>query len=77
MIHPGAVRRKVAVGLVASYFKACGLLIAASPNRKTLDVMEKLHKCPVYFRYRQARDRVDGWPAPIGKRKTDVLVYRE
>ena len=51
-----AVRRKAApsaAGLVASYCKGCGLLIAASPRRKTLDVMETLHHCPVYFHYYQ------------------------
>jgi len=51
-----ASRRRVAqfaVGLVASYCKGCGLLIAASPRPKTLDVMETLHHCPVYFNYQQ------------------------
>ena len=33
--------------------KVGGLLIAASPKRKTLDVMEKVHTCPVYFHYEQ------------------------
>jgi len=37
--------------LVESYCEGCGLLIAASPSKKILAVMEKLHKCPVYFRY--------------------------
>ncbi len=56
MINSRASRRKAApfaVGLVASYCKGCGLLIAASPRRKTLDVMETLHHCPVYFHYHQ------------------------
>ena len=79
MIHV-SVRRKVAhaVGLVASYCKSCGLLIAASPWRKTLDLMEKVHKCPVYFRYPQIRDRVDAWPAPFNKLRVEtLLVYQE
>jgi hypothetical protein len=56
MINSRANRRKAdqfAVGLVASYCKGCGLLIAASPRRKTLDMMETLHHCPVYFHYHQ------------------------
>jgi len=36
---------------------ACGLLIAASPRRRILTVMEKLHECPVYFRYEQRLKR--------------------
>jgi len=36
------------------------LLIAASPKRKTLDVMEKVHACPVYFHYEQSAEPVDG-----------------
>ncbi|HKW75229.1 MAG TPA: hypothetical protein VJN64_06860 [Terriglobales bacterium] len=37
--------------LVESYCPACELLIAASPSRKVLEVMENLHECPVHFRY--------------------------
>ena len=37
--------------LIESYCAGCELLIAASPSRKVLEVMEKIHKCPVYFRY--------------------------
>ena len=77
----GAIRRKVnpfTVGLVASYCEACGLLIAASPRRKTLDVMEKVHKCPVYFHYPQtaeAADGIDAMPVPMAGRKLRFLVY--
>jgi len=39
--------------LIESYCSACGLLIAASPRRQVLAIMEKLHRCPVYFRYPQ------------------------
>lgn len=76
-----AVRRKVnpfAVGLVASYCKGCGLLIAASPRRKTLDVMEHAHLCPVYFHYEQGPEAVDAleaWPAPAAGRQLHYLVY--
>jgi hypothetical protein len=75
---PISVRRKVAhaVGLVASYCKSCGLLIAASPWRKTLDLMEKIHKCPVYFSYPQAKNVAAAWPAPTSNRKADLLVYQ-
>ena len=41
--------------LVESYCPGCGLLIAASPSRKILSIMERLHVCPVYFRYSPAR----------------------
>lgn len=41
--------------LIESYCPGCGLLIAASPSRKILGIMEKLHACPVYFRYPQQR----------------------
>jgi hypothetical protein len=41
--------------LVELYCKGCGLLIAASPSRKILAIMEKLHSCPVYFRYIQPK----------------------
>ena len=63
MINPRASRRNInrsADGLVASYCKGCGLLIAASPKRKTLDVMEKVHECPVYFHYDQTSEPTDG-----------------
>ena len=41
--------------LLESYCPGCGLLIAASPSRKILAIMERLHTCPVYFRYSQVR----------------------
>jgi hypothetical protein len=79
MINLKAVRRNVnrfADGLVASYCKGCGLLIAASPKRKTLDVMENLHECPVYFHYEHTPEPEIGvaWPVPIG-RAARLLVY--
>jgi hypothetical protein len=79
MINLQAVRRNVnrfADGLVASYCKGCGLLIAASPKRKTLDVMEKVHRCPVYFHYQQfpQAGSAEAWPPPIG-RSARFLVY--
>jgi len=37
--------------LVESYCPGCELLIAASPFSWVLTLMEKLHRCPVYFRY--------------------------
>jgi hypothetical protein len=76
-----AVRRKVnpfAVGLVASYCKNCGLLIAASIRRKTLDVMEHVHRCPVYFHYEQkpeAADALEVWPSPVAGRQLHYLIY--
>jgi hypothetical protein len=39
--------------LIESYCAGCGLLIAASPSRRVLSVMENLHQCPVYFQYPQ------------------------
>ena len=45
------------VKLIESYCVACGLLIAASPRRRILAVMEKLHECPVYFRYEHPHTR--------------------
>jgi hypothetical protein len=79
LINLETVRRNVnrfADGLVASYCKGCGLLIAASPKRKTLDVMEILHQCPVYFHYHQLpeADSAQAWPSPIG-RSARFLVY--
>jgi|GEM_PF-2551436 hypothetical protein len=79
MINIRAVRRNVnkfADGLVASYCKSCGLLIAASPTRRTLDVMENLHKCPVYFHYTQTPEPESGvaWPIPIAG-AARLLVY--
>jgi hypothetical protein len=65
MMNRRAVRRNVnrfADGLVASYCKGCGLLIAASPRRKTLDVMEDSHQCPVYFHYEQATEEKGAAP---------------
>jgi len=44
-----------AIRLLESYCPGCGLLIAASPSRKILVIMERLHVCPVYFRYPQER----------------------
>lgn len=45
------------VKLIESYCVSCGLLIAASPRRRILTVMEKLHQCPVYFHYPQPLKR--------------------
>jgi hypothetical protein len=75
MSNRTADRRKVnpfAVGLVASYCKSCGLLIAASTRRKTLDVMEHAHQCPVYFHYEQAAEAA---PALAAGRQLHYLVY--
>ncbi len=57
--HPTSVRKAspYCVKLIESYCLACGLLIAASPRRKILGVMEKLHQCPVYFHYEQPLKR--------------------
>jgi hypothetical protein len=79
MINLQAARRNVnrfADGLVASYCRGCGLLIAASPKRKTLDLMEKLHQCPVYFHYRRSAqaDSAQDWPPSI-VRSARFLVY--
>ncbi len=78
MMNNRASRRKAsqsAVGLVASYCKGCGLLIAASPRRKTLDVMETLHRCPVYFHYHQRPDPLNQVnPSALRAR---LLVYLE
>jgi hypothetical protein len=45
------------VKLMESYCVGCGLLIAASPLRRVLTIMERLHECPVYFRYEQPQTR--------------------
>ncbi|PYP91916.1 MAG: hypothetical protein DMG65_05600 [Candidatus Angelobacter sp. Gp1-AA117] len=37
-----------------SWCGGCGLLIAASPSTRVLAIMERLHECPVYFRYHEA-----------------------
>jgi hypothetical protein len=37
--------------LIESYCNSCGLLIAASPRRGVLDIVEKIHTCPVYCNY--------------------------
>jgi hypothetical protein len=82
-MSPVARRRKVnpfTVGLVASYCASCGLLIAASTRRKSLDLMEKVHQCPVYFHYPQTSDGADGvdaWPSPAAKPRSRFLVYLE
>ena len=77
-MHSVAVRKKAsesASGLVASYCKGCGLLIAASPRRKTLDVMETLHHCPVYFHYHQRPEPLHmANPSALRAR---LLVYLE
>jgi len=43
--------------LIESYCAVCGLLIAASPFREILTLMENLHHCPVYFRYPRRLNR--------------------
>jgi hypothetical protein len=43
--------------LIESYCAGCGLLIAASPLRNILSIMERLHECPVYFHYPQSEKR--------------------
>jgi hypothetical protein len=57
--HPSSTRKASphSVKLIESYCVACGLLIAASPRRRILAVMEKLHECPVYFHYEQRLKR--------------------
>jgi len=40
--------------LIESYCPACGLLIAASPRPEVLRILERIHACPVYFRYRNS-----------------------
>jgi len=76
-MSPGVTRRAspFAVGLVESYCEGCGLLIAASPRRKTLDVMEKVHKCPVYFHYPQTAKPLDGLDASPLRGRGRFLVY--
>ena len=50
---PSVIRKPNAfcARLIESYCFGCGLLIAASPRIGILSVMERLHTCPVYFRY--------------------------
>jgi len=57
--HPFSTRKinPFCITLIESYCNGCGLLIAASPRRRILAVMEKLHHCPVYFRYEQPLQR--------------------
>jgi hypothetical protein len=77
MMNTLANRRKAAqfaVGLVASYCKGCGLLIAASPRRKTLDMMEVLHHCPVYFHYDQSPEAQNPC-IPASGLRARLLVY--
>jgi 5-methylcytosine-specific restriction endonuclease McrA len=50
--------------LVESYCHTCGLLIAASPQRRVLAIMERLHRCPVYFRYPRRMSRAS-WGAEL------------
>jgi len=54
---PGPLRKSnpYAPRLIESYCPGCGLLIAASPSKKVLAIMERLHVCPVYFRYSSGR----------------------
>jgi hypothetical protein len=71
-----ATRKKAAqsaVGLVASYCKGCGLLIAASPRRRTLDIMETIHHCPVYFHYHQRPEPLH--PVSASALRARLLVY--
>jgi hypothetical protein len=37
--------------LVEAYCPACAMLIAASPRPEVLRKLERIHVCPVYFRY--------------------------
>jgi hypothetical protein len=53
-MHPYRKISPYSAKLVESYCPGCELLIAASPSRKILDTMEKLHDCPVHFRYPQS-----------------------
>lgn len=57
--HPTSMRKAspYCLKLIESYCLGCGLLIAASPRRRILLVMERLHECPVYFRYEQPQER--------------------
>ena len=49
--HPTSVRKAspYCVKLIESYCLACGLLIAASPRRRILAVMERLYRVPGVF----------------------------
>jgi hypothetical protein len=57
--HPTSIRKAspYCAKLIESYCLACGLLIAAGPQRRVLAVMERLHTCPVYFHYPQPLKR--------------------
>jgi hypothetical protein len=57
--RPSSIRKASphSAKLIESYCVACGLLIAASPRRRILTAMEKLHECPVYFHYEQPLKR--------------------
>jgi hypothetical protein len=37
--------------LIEAYCPSCGLLIAASFRPEVLRILERIHACPVYFRY--------------------------
>jgi hypothetical protein len=39
--------------LLESHCNSCGLLVAASPKRRFLEMAERAHICPVYCNYRR------------------------
>ncbi|MGH9523688.1 MAG: hypothetical protein ACRD3E_14260 [Terriglobales bacterium] len=47
--------------LVVSRCLNCGLIVAASADRRILQIAEESHHCPVYFNYMpQPRARAEG-----------------
>lgn len=53
--------------LLESYCNSCGLLVAASPKRRFLDLAEKVHICPVYCNYRRKLHALPEENSAMGK----------
>jgi len=56
--HPYRKGSRYSSRLIESYCPSCELLIAASPRKNILDVMERLHRCPVHYRYPQTSEPI-------------------
>jgi hypothetical protein len=48
-------RETVRPDLIVSYCRVCGLIIAASPDGDKLTIAERIHHCPVYQNYSNAK----------------------
>lgn len=69
--HPYRKLSRYSARLIESYCPSCELLIAASPRKQILDVMERLHHCPVHYRYPKKTEEGKSRVVQLGQANVD------